>query len=42
MCFFWLRLAHAVVYLLAIPYVRTLIFTLGFVAVAGLFFEVIK
>jgi uncharacterized MAPEG superfamily protein len=42
MCFFWLRLAHAVVYLAAIPYVRTLIFTLGFVAVAGIFFEVIK
>jgi uncharacterized MAPEG superfamily protein len=39
-CFFWLRLA--VVYLLAIPYVRTLIFTLGFVAVAGIFWEVIK
>jgi uncharacterized MAPEG superfamily protein len=42
MCFFWLRLAHAVVYLAAIPYVRTLIFTLGFVALAGIFFEVIK
>jgi uncharacterized MAPEG superfamily protein len=42
MCFFWLRLAHAVVYLLAIPYLRTLIFTLGFVAIAGLFVEVIK
>jgi uncharacterized MAPEG superfamily protein len=41
-CFFWLRLAHAVVYLLAIPYVRTLIFTLGFVAVAGIFWEVIR
>jgi len=40
--FFWLRLAHAVVYLLAIPYVRTLVFTLGFVAVVGLFWEVIK
>jgi uncharacterized MAPEG superfamily protein len=40
--FFWLRLAHAIVYLLAIPYVRTLIFTLGFVAVAGIFWEVIK
>src|ERR1700759_2364085 len=26
--FFWLRVAHAVVYLLAIPFVRTLIFTL--------------
>jgi uncharacterized MAPEG superfamily protein len=42
MCFFWLRLAHAVVYLLATPYVRTLIFTLGFVAVAGIFWEAIK
>jgi uncharacterized MAPEG superfamily protein len=42
MCFFWLRLAHAVVYLLAVPYVRTLIFTLGFVAVAGIFWELIR
>jgi uncharacterized MAPEG superfamily protein len=41
-CFFWLRLAHAAVYLLGIPYVRTVIFTLGFVAVAGIFWEVIK
>jgi uncharacterized MAPEG superfamily protein len=40
--FFWLRLAHAVVYLLAIPYVRTLVFTLGFVSVVGIFWEVIK
>jgi uncharacterized MAPEG superfamily protein len=28
-CFFWLRLVHAVVYLFALPYVRTLVFTLG-------------
>jgi uncharacterized MAPEG superfamily protein len=41
-CFFWLRLAHPVVYLLAIPYVRTLLFTLGFVAVAGIFWELIR
>jgi uncharacterized MAPEG superfamily protein len=41
-CFFWLRLAHAIVFLFALPYVRTLIFTLGFVTVAGLFWEVIK
>jgi uncharacterized MAPEG superfamily protein len=41
-CFFWLRLAHAVVYLTAIPYLRTVIFTLGFVAVVGIFWEVIK
>jgi len=42
MSFFWLRLAHAVVYLLAVPYVRTLVFTLGFVSVAGIFWELIK
>ncbi len=42
MCYFWLRLAHAVVYLLGIPYVRTLIFTLGYVAVVGMFVELIK
>ena len=42
MSFFWLRLAHAVVYWAAIPYIRTLIFTLGFVCVVGLFWEVIK
>lgn len=42
MFFFWMRVAHAVVYWFAIPYVRTLVFTLGFVAVAGIFWEVIK
>jgi uncharacterized MAPEG superfamily protein len=42
MAFFWLRLAHAVVYLLGIPYLRTLIFKLGYVAIVGLFWELIK
>jgi uncharacterized MAPEG superfamily protein len=42
MWFFWMRLAHAVVYLLAIPYVRTLVFTLGFVAIAALFWRVVQ
>src|SRR5882762_3601646 len=42
MWFFWMRLVHAVVYLLAVPYLRTLVFTLGFVAVAGIFWEVIS
>jgi uncharacterized MAPEG superfamily protein len=42
MCVFWLRLAHAVVYLLAIPYVRTLLFTLGFLAVVGIFWELVQ
>ena len=41
-CFFWLRLAHAVVYLLAWPWIRTVIFTLGFVCVAVIFWEIIK
>lgn len=41
-CFFWVRLAHAVVYWFAIPYVRTVLFTLGFVAVAGIFWEIVK
>ena len=42
MTFFWLRLAHAVVYLLGIPFLRTLIFTLGYVAVIGIFWELVK
>jgi len=42
MSYFWLRLAHAVVYLLGIPYLRTVIFTLGYVAVVGLFVELIR
>ena len=41
-CFFWLRLTHAVVFLLAIPYIRTAVFTLGYFAVTGIFWEVIK
>ncbi len=42
MWFFWMRLIHAVVFLLGVPYVRTLAFTLGFAAVAGIFWEVIE
>jgi uncharacterized MAPEG superfamily protein len=42
MAYFWLRLAHAAVYLLGIPYVRTLIFTLGYVATAGMFWQLVK
>jgi uncharacterized MAPEG superfamily protein len=42
MCYFWLRLVHAVVYLLGIPLIRTIIFTLGYVAMAGIFWEIIK
>jgi uncharacterized MAPEG superfamily protein len=39
MSFFWLRVAHAIVYWAAIPFIRTLIFTLGFVCVIGLFYQ---
>ncbi len=42
MSFFWLRVAHAVVYLLGIPYVRTLIFTGGVICVVGLFVQVVR
>jgi uncharacterized MAPEG superfamily protein len=42
MAFFWLRVVHAAVYLLGIPILRTLIFTLGYVTVIGLFWELMK
>ena len=35
--FFWLRVAHAIVYWAAIPYIRTVVFTLGYVSIIGLF-----
>lgn len=40
MVFFWARLAHAVVFLLGLPYLRTLAFAVGFVATIALFLEV--
>jgi uncharacterized MAPEG superfamily protein len=33
--------AHATVYLLGIPYLRTILFTLGFLAVAGIFWQLV-
>jgi uncharacterized MAPEG superfamily protein len=42
MSFFWLRVVHAGVYWMAVPYIRTIVFTLGFVCCCGLFWEVIK
>jgi uncharacterized MAPEG superfamily protein len=38
--FFWARIAHAVVHLLGIAYVRTIAFLVGFAALLGLFWEV--
>jgi len=40
--FFWLRVAHAIVYLAAIPFIRTIVFVLGYVSILGLFFELMK
>ncbi len=39
--FFWTRAAHAVIYLVGLPYLRTLVFIAGFVSIVGLFFAVI-
>ena len=39
--FFWLRVAHAIVYWFAVPYIRTLIFVLGWAAVIGIFWRVV-
>ncbi len=40
--FFWSRVAHALVYYFAVPFVRTLVFAVGTVAIVGLFWEVIN
>ncbi len=40
--FFWLRLAHAIIFLAAVPFLRTIIFVLGYVCVVGLFYELVK
>jgi uncharacterized MAPEG superfamily protein len=42
MSFFWLRVAHAIVFWAGIPLVRTIVFTLGYVAILGLFYELMK
>jgi uncharacterized MAPEG superfamily protein len=42
MVFFWARVAHAVVYWFAIPYLRTIFFTVGYISVVGIFWELIK
>jgi uncharacterized MAPEG superfamily protein len=41
MSFFWLRVVHAVVYLAAIPFIRTIVFVLAYVAIVGLFVELV-
>jgi uncharacterized MAPEG superfamily protein len=39
--YFYARLLHAIVYMAGIPYVRTLIFSASWIAIVGLFWEVI-
>jgi len=40
--FFWMRVAHAAVYLVGVPYIRTIVFTLAYIAVPGILWEVVK
>ena len=40
--FFYLRLAHAIVYWAGLPYFRTVLFTLAFITEVGIFWEVVK
>ncbi len=37
--YFWARVAHAIIYIAGIPYLRTGAFTVGFFAVFGLAYE---
>ncbi len=39
--YFWLRLIHAIVFWLGIAYVRTAIFTLAFICILGLAWEIL-
>ncbi len=41
MFFFWTRVVHAAVYWIGLPYIRTIAFVLGFVAVVGIFVEIV-
>ncbi len=40
--YFWLRVAHAIVFLAGWPFIRTVIFVLGWICVVGLFVELVK
>lgn len=42
MVYFYARLAHAVIYWLGIPYLRTLVFAVGLIATLLIFWEVIS
>jgi uncharacterized MAPEG superfamily protein len=40
--YFWVRVAHAVVFLAGIAYIRTILFVLGWICVVGLFVDLVK
>jgi uncharacterized MAPEG superfamily protein len=42
MSYFWLRVAHAVVFWAGIAYIRTIIFVLAYVCIIGLFYDLMK
>jgi uncharacterized MAPEG superfamily protein len=42
MGFFWLRVIHALVFWFAVPYIRTIVFTLGYFCVLGIFWQIIQ
>ncbi len=39
--FFWARLGHAIVHISGVPYLRTLLFMIGFSAIANIFLEIV-
>lgn len=39
--FFWARIAHAVVFWLGVPYLRTLVFTVGVLAQLAIFLQIV-
>ncbi len=41
MLFFWIRVAHMVVFYLGVPFLRTLLFTAGFVVTVIIFFQIV-
>lgn len=41
MLYFWIRVGYAIVYYLGIPYIRTVVFTAGFVVSAIIFFQIV-
>jgi uncharacterized MAPEG superfamily protein len=39
--YFWIRLVHYAVYIVAIPFARTLCFTIGWVALMVIFYQIV-